>query len=246
MTNLTYSFASKREYTSLANSDASARLLVDTIADSTISVDRYRNTMRELGQALAASVYPKILAQDSSDVYVVCTVEDADFLARGVIDELTLHGFESRIKLMCLWNGKIRDEGVSLSPVLRQYKEEQSSATASFIIVKSIISGACVVKTNLTRAISSISPEQVFVVSPVLLKGAQERLSREFSTEISNKFQYVWLATDSEKNGENVIPGIGGSVYERLGLGDENEKNKYTPAIVKERRKSHKKELMDI
>lgn len=244
MTNLTHSLASKREYTSLADSDASARLLVDEISDLNISVGQYRNTMRELGKVLGASICQKISNQNNSDLYVVCTVEDADFLARGVIDELTSCGFQSRIKLMCLWNGKIRDEGVSLSPVLRQYKEDQSSATASFIVVKSIISGACVVKTNLTRAISSVSPEQVFVASPVLLKGAQERLSREFPTEISNKFQYVWLATDSEKNGENVIPGIGGSVYERLGLGDENEKNKYTPAIVKERRDSHRKELM--
>lgn len=244
MTHLTHSLAPKREYTSLANSDASARLLVDTISDLTISVEQYRSIMRELGKVLAASVCQKISDQNSSDLYVVCTVEDADFLARGVIDELTLRGFQSRIKLMCLWNGKIHDEGLSLSPVLRQYKEAQSSPTASFIVVKSIISGACVVKTNLTRAISSMAPEQVFVVSPVLLKGAQERLSREFPAEISNKFQYVWLATDSEKNGENVIPGIGGSVYERLGLGDENEKNKYTPAIVKERRNFSRKELM--
>lgn len=124
---------------------------------------------------------------------------------------------------MCLWNEKIRNEGVSLSPVLRQYKEEQSSATASFIVVKSIIFGACVVKTNLTRAISSISPEQVFIFSPVLLNGTQERLSREFPIEISNKFQHAWLATNSEKSGGNVVPSIGGSVYERLGLGDKNE-----------------------
>jgi hypothetical protein len=229
----------------LANSDVSIRLLVDTIAENNISVEKYRNTMRELGKKLAASIYPKILAQDKSDIYVVCTVEDADFLARGVIDELASHGLESRIKLMCLWNGKIRDEGISLSPVFKQYKEEQSSATASFIIIKSIISGACVVKTNLTRAISSIAPEQVFVVSPVLLEGAQERLSREFPAEISSKFQYVWLATDFEKRDDMVIPGIGGSIYERLGLGDENQKNKYIPAIVKERRQSRHPSLIN-
>ena len=238
MTNLIRSSASIREYTPLASSDAMTRSLMDAIADTSTTTDEYRHSMHELGKKLAAGVLPKITSDESEDVYVVCTVEDADFLARGVIDELESRGFGSRIKLMCLWNTKVRDEGVSLSPILRQYKEDSSAATASFIVVKSIISGACVVKTNLTRALSTIEPAQVFVVSPVLLKGAQKRLSEEFPTEISNKFEYVWMATDSEKDGENVIPGIGGSVYERLGLGDEDRKNQYTPFIVKERRKN--------
>jgi len=46
----------------------------------------------------------------------------------------------------------------------------------------------------------------------------------------------VTFAIDNKKDGENVIPGIGGSVYELLGLGDSKEKNRYMPKIVKERR----------
>jgi hypothetical protein len=243
MTSLVLPSASKREYTPLASSDAEARSFMDSIADAGTSTDEYRRAMHELGRKLAIGVLHRITSDASENVYVVCTVEDADFLARGVIDELESRGFGSRIKLMCLWNAKVRDEAVSLSPILRQYREDPSSATASFIVVKSIISGACVVKTNLTRALSTIEPAQVFVLSPVLLKGAQKRLSEEFPTNISNKFEYVWMATDSEMDGENVIPGIGGSVYERLGLGDEDSKNKYTPVIVKERRKKTYKQL---
>jgi hypothetical protein len=33
-----------------------------------------------------------------------------------------------------------------------------------------------------------------------------------------------------------VIPGIGGSVYERLGFSGQDDKNRYIPQIVKDRR----------
>ncbi|MGQ7846600.1 hypothetical protein ACUNV4_19110 [Granulosicoccus sp. 3-233] len=40
---------------------------------------------------------------------------------------------------------------------------------------------------------------------------------------------------DKSDTGE-VIPGIGGNVYQRLGFGDQESKNRYTPDFVKERR----------
>jgi hypothetical protein len=48
----------------------------------------------------------------------------------------------------------------------------------------------------------------------------------------------VWFASDKEKKGDSVIPGIGGSVYELLGFKNSEDKNKYMPTIVKERRES--------
>jgi len=226
-----------RKYTEFADKDTVARQLVDVIADSSITVQRYRDTMVELGRALASKFILKIDKFSTDDLFVICTVEDADFLARGVIEQLDLSGLGNRIKLMCMWNESVQDEGISLSPVLRQYREEPTSTKASFIVVKSIISGACVVKTNLTRAISSSDPQQVFVVSPVLYVGAQERLALEFPPKIAEKFEYYWFATDSNKSGEDVVPGIGGRVYERLGFGNEANKNKFTPQIVRQRRK---------
>jgi len=169
----------------------------------------------------------------------VCTVEDADFLARGLIEQLEEDGYGQRIHLLCLWNGKIKEESVSLSPVLREYKEAFNADDSVFIIVKSIISGACVVKTNLTRAISISKPTKIFVAAPVMLDGAEGRLAREFPVEINSKFEFVHFATDDEKNGDDVLPGIGGSVYELLGLGNSQQKNKYVPQIVKERRAKH-------
>ncbi|WP_295539166.1 hypothetical protein [uncultured Pseudacidovorax sp.] len=228
-----------REYTAIANRDAEARRLVDEVADPGVDVSSYRELMRRMGRKLAQAIVPQIHTSVAGDVFVVCTVEDADFLARGVIDELSDAQMGSRVRLICLWNEKVREGAVSLSPIIKQYKEQSQAGAAAFIVVKSIISGACVVKTNLTRALSYQNPAQVFVASPVLLSGAQERLAAEFPPEISAKFEYVWFATDSDKQGENVLPGIGGSVYERLGFGDECEKNKYVPEIVKERRRSH-------
>jgi hypothetical protein len=73
-----------------------------------------------------------------------------------------------------------------------------------------------------------------------MLEGAEERLAKEFPVAISSKFEFVHFVTDTDKetDGENVVPGIGGSLYELLGLGDQHSKNKYVPQIVKERRKT--------
>jgi hypothetical protein len=140
-----------REYSKISQNDAEARRLVDEIAQKSGDVTRYRDTMIQLGRKLAQAIVPKMPAGDANDICVVCTVEDADFLAKGVIDVLASAGMAGRTRLLCLWNEKIREDGVSLSPILRQYKEQSKTPKVDYIIVKSIISGACVVKTNLTR-----------------------------------------------------------------------------------------------
>lgn len=226
-----------RVYSVYAEKDADARDLVDRIANQNLNVAEYRQAMIALGKALA-SFLPQKISSPLEDIYVVCTVEDADFLARGIIERLEQSGLGSRVKLMCLWNERVREGDISISPIFKQYKEGQTTQTASFVVVKSIISGACVVKTNLTRAISAVEVNQIFVVAPVILKGAQARLAKEFPKAISDKFEFFWVAEDSRKNGENVEPGIGGSVYERLGFGDESRKNEYIPEIVKQRRRA--------
>jgi len=70
-------------------------------------------------------------------------------------------------------------------------------------------------------------------------KDAQEKLNREFPAIISDKFNYIYFAVDDEKDSdENLVPGIGGNVYQRLGFKDQNDKNKFIPKLVKERRES--------
>lgn len=228
-----------RTFTSYSDHDPVAKKLVDELHTIQNDPSMYREQMRNIGKHLATSVASQLSANQDRDICVVCTVEDADFLGRGLIEELEQLGFGKRIHLVCLWNDKIQGSGVSLSPITRQYKEDFDSTQSIFIIVKAIISGACVVKTNLTRVISFAEPSEIIVASPVMLAGAEERLAREFPLEISSKFKFVHFITDTEKDadGENVVPGIGGSLYELLGLGNRTEKNRYVPDIVKERRK---------
>lgn len=228
-----------RTFTHFSYEDPVAKQLVDELHTIQGNPMKYQEHMLQIGRHLGAGIIPKLPKNQTSAICVVCTVEDADFLARGLIEALEQDGFAERVHLVCLWNEKIRENGVSLSPISRQYKEDFPSENSIFIVVKSIISGACVVKTNLTRVVSFSQPARIIVASPVMLIGAEGRLEREFPPSISSKFEYVHFVTDTEKDkdGENVLPGIGGSLYELLGLGNQHEKNKYVPSIVKERRK---------
>lgn len=230
-----------RTFTTYAKADPEARNLVDKLPTIQGNPPEYRKQMLAIGRHLGVGVLGGLSFQYPKNICVVCTVEDADFLARGVIETLEEQGLGEYVHLICLWNEKIRAGGASLSPITKQYKEEFENKDVTLIIVKSIISGACVVKTNLTRVISFAQPKEIFVVSPVMFIGAEGRLAREFPQEVSSKFKFVHFATDTEKDadGENIRPGIGGSVYELLGLGDGHAKNKYMPSIVKQRRKKN-------
>ncbi len=228
-----------RQYSDEASNDAEARLLVDEIGQANLGVNKYRATMIKIGEKLGEKVVKKLSRNNSNDICVVCTVEDADFLAKGVVNSLDSAGMGDRTKLLCIWSERVKEAGVSIAPITKQYMEKPTTRKVDYIIVKSIISSACIVKTNLTRALSDHNYEQIIVVSPVLLDGAQKRLEEEFPAEIARLFDYIWFATDFDKAGDYVDPGIGGSVYENLGFGDEKEKNKYMPNIVKQRRSRH-------
>ena len=70
-----------------------------------------------------------------------------------------------------------------------------------------------------------------------MLKEAEQSLREEFPLKISSKFHFITLAIDDNLNEEGeVVPGIGGMIYSRLGFGNINQKNKYIPEIVKHRR----------
>jgi hypothetical protein len=223
--------------TPFAERDPEALRLVDELPSLRGNVDGYRRQMREIGRHLADGILSSMPASPQSDLCVVCTVEDADFLAKGVIDALETAGFGERVRLVCLWNERIRSESISISPIIKQYREDFEKDGTTFLVVKSIISGGCVVKTNLTRMLSSGTPGRIYVASPVMLDGVEEHLRDEFPKYIGDRFQFVHFSTHFEKDGENVVPGIGGSVYELLGLGDEASKNSYLPDIVRERRR---------
>ena len=66
---------------------------------------------------------------------------------------------------------------------------------------------------------------------------AVETIEAEVQEEITYKFDYAAFAIDDERDESTgaVIPGVGGMVYDKLGLGGVIQKNSYMPQIVKER-----------
>lgn len=188
----------------------------------------------QLGQEMALAVFPRLASVE--DVVLICTNEDADFLARGLIEGLQARGCEPA--LVCFWNDRITlSVDDARAPIVRRYVE-QTAPARTFLVVKSIISSSCVVRTNISELVYKLNPLDIFVLAPVVLQGAQARLEGDFEPSIASRFQYVWFAEDDEskQNGE-VIPGVGGSVYELLGIGDSKTKNSFVPELVRERRK---------
>jgi len=202
------------------------------LADSSTNAQDYSNSLYLLGKELG-----NVLAEQITDknICVACTVEDADFLAKGIIDSLSV--LSSDISLACFWNQ--RQQALSIAPIIKKYCEPAVDNANVLVIVKSIISGACVVKTNLTNLIQDIDPVSIFVVAPVMHTDAEEKLNSEFPRAITEKFKYIYFAIDDEMQANgNLVPGIGGNVYQRLGFKDQDDKNKFIPNLVKERRKS--------
>ena len=224
-----------RDYTKFAGHQEKA--LLNILADRNSSEKSYRQSMYQLGESLANVVLSQISSHEES-AYLVSTAEDADFLAKGILKQLDkdLH----KVTFACFWNKRFKPFGISdlqVAPILKRYLEPSNHQVDNLVVVKSIISGACVVRTNLIDTIARISPSKIFIVAPVIYKGAEERLQQGFPPEICNKFHYVYLAEDNEKTADGIIiPGIGGEVYARLGFGTQDDKNRYTPELVKQRR----------
>jgi hypothetical protein len=75
----------------------------------------------------------------------------------------------------------------------------------------------------------------VFVLAPVMHVDADQKLRKEFTPAVAARFHIVTCAIDQEKDGDVIVPGVGGNVYGLLGLTDAHTKNRYRPRIVAER-----------
>lgn len=226
-----------RTYSDIALANKDIQTLLDSLADKDIAPDIYQSTMTKIGMHLGDAILSQI-SDVHCNVYLACTVEDADFLAKGMLTRL-----EKQLKSVafaCFWNQRFSPfeiEDLKVAPILKKYQEPVSQSVNYLIIVKSIISGACVVRTNLTDLIQKIEPDQIFIVAPVMYVKAEEKLKNSFEKSIYDKFKFFFFAADDKRTDEGeVIPGIGGDVYRRLGFDGQEEKNKYVPKIVKDRR----------
>jgi hypothetical protein len=213
--------------------EAVIKASLEALADKTTGVEEYRKAFRVLGEELGKVLVYEYKTTPAAKTMLVCASEDADWLATGVES-----GFgKGELKKSVYWSSRevvyTNEDGskVEISPIVKAY-EEPIEDCQLLVIVKSIISTSCVVKTQLTRLIGKISPRQIAILAPVMYKDGIPNLMREFPSEISSRFHFVTFAIDDERVNSEVIPGIGGMVYPRLGLEDIETKNHYIPEMV--------------
>jgi len=223
-----------RKYDNLQYGDGAViKASLEALADKSTSVDEYRKAFRVLGEELGKVLAYEYKSTPAAKTMLVCASEDADWLAAGVES-----GFgKGELKKSVYWSSRevvhTNADGtkVEISPIEKAY-EEQIDDCQLLVIVKSIISTSCVVKTQLTRLIGKISPKQIAILAPVMYKDGIPNLMHEFPKEISSEFKFVTFAIDDKREGDEVVPGIGGIVYSRLGLVDIETKNRYIPEMV--------------
>ncbi|UEM21861.1 hypothetical protein JL100_003580 [Skermanella mucosa] len=224
---------------SAAGGTVTARLA--ELADAQTDVDHYREAMREIGRILGYSFGSRADVSQES-LYVAMTVEDADFLGAGFLEALAAHGAQD-IGIACFWNRRDRPFNVKwleIAPIVQEYRDPLPEHLDHLIVLKSIISGGCVVKTNLMHLLEDVDPERMHVIAPVMLEGSEERLKSEFPPETAARFEYLTLAHDTVHDPDGMVrPGIGGEVYGRLGLGSQADKNMYLPEIVRRHMESY-------
>ena len=213
--------------------EAVIKASLEAFADKNTGVEEYRKAFRMLGEELGKVLAYEYKTTPAAKTMLVCASEDADWLATGVES-----GFgKGELKKSVYWSSRevvhINEDGskVEISPIEKAY-EEPIDDCELLVIVKSIISTSCVVKTQLTRLIGKISPRQIAILAPVMYKDGKPNLMREFPEEINRKFRFITFAVDDERKGSEVVPGIGGMVYPRLGLVDIETKNHYIPEMV--------------
>lgn len=133
-----------------------------------------------------------------------------------------LRGLENngceQILLACCWNERKKIGAMDVAPIVRRYIDPCRGFDV-FVVVKSLISSACVVRTKISELVHDHHPDPILGVAPVILAGSTRQLESEFDTATACRCDYVWFAQDDEKMGDGeVVPGIGGSVYELLGI----------------------------
>lgn len=206
---------------------------LETLVDKSKSPLEYSSAFYILGQKLSVPINEKIKEKEA--VVVACSSEDADWLAKGIIDNLK----SQTNRLVVFWNLRTQPFGnkdLLIAPIIKTYAENIDYCD-TLIVCKSIIYTSCVVRTNLTYLIEKINPKTILIAAPVIFKLAEKSLRSEFNPSISDKFEFIYFAKDDKATSKGeVIPGIGGEIYQRLGLNDVLQKNKYVPELVKERR----------
>src|SRR6185437_13912295 len=92
----------RRQYSNSAT-EAVRSLLGLLVGDADATT--YRDAMTRLGAELGTVAARKLGL--SGKCLLICTNEDADFIARGLLDALARQGMED-VRVACFWNARVR------------------------------------------------------------------------------------------------------------------------------------------
>ena len=212
--------------------DDYAKSLLNQLLIKNISTEDYQQAMLNLGRHLGSTLQKTL---DLEKKYcIVSTAEDADYLTKGIVEKLGV--IPNNVFFACFWNRRSKVNGTSIAPIYNKFLEPGYQNADELIVVKSIIMGSCVVKTNITALFEDVNPSAVHIVSPVMHKQSSKKLKIEFPDRISKTFDFTVLATDTDESDDgDLIPGVGGSVYQRLGFKNQDDKNTFFPNIIKQK-----------
>lgn len=219
----------ERTYSRFA--DADAKNALQKLLSSTKEPAQYQAAMKSLGCHLG-KILNEILPNDAKCL-IASTAEDADFLSLEILNSLRL---KREALVAIFWNNHYSIANGSIAPIVHKYLQPNYEKSNHLIIVKSVISGSCVVRTNILALIEKLNVGKIYIASPVMHVLAEDALRSEFPESISSKFEFIYFAKDTKKDGSSgeVIPGIGGQIYKLLGIGDLPVKTGYMPKLVKE------------
>lgn len=216
-----------RKFTSYSSSEAERQLTA--LASPDTSVRDYQTSMMKLGRLLAEN-----FEAASKPVLLVSTAEDADYLTQGFSQKLSEQGVP--FKFAVFWNNHYQiSDGSSVAPITQRYLQEGWKTCDTVVLLKSVISGSCVVRTNLLALLTEAEFSRIVVAAPVMFEGSDAKLKAEFPKSEAAKFVFLTFAKDSERDDDGTVrPGIGGQVYPRLGLPDQPARmpGGYLPKLV--------------
>lgn len=199
---------------------------LEELLDATTPV-QYGEALTVLGHSLGSAVKRRFGAS-RSPFALVSTPEDADYLVSGMLNAMG----KERARLVCYWAERHPGEGgEDVATVYQEYVDPRLAEGVSTVVVaKSIISSSCIVRTNLEKLLLRLDPTRIIIAAPVMFDGAEERLKKNFSRSVGDKFEFVAFAIDTKKDGDVVVPGVGGMVEKRL----DYTKTRALPKLVNE------------
>src|SRR5688572_17724607 len=123
-----------RRFASFATREIEDHL--NALLEATTDPMRYREAMTCLGKDLGRIVVKRV--DRTEHILVVSTVEDADFLTRGLLNELSEGREPSSISIACFWNDRksMGSRRIEIAPILRRYVEPFRAPVDAIIVLK--------------------------------------------------------------------------------------------------------------